>query len=78
MYGLNAAAGSLGGLLGLTFGELMHDYVDDASANILSMILASFMILILFFTKIYKNASIQRPLKVRRSINTRVISEIVE
>lgn len=61
MYGVVTAFGALGAFIGVTLGSFVHDKTTRESLFLGEMVIASSLILIIFFSKIYKDREFERP-----------------
>ena len=65
MYGISSAIGAFGALSGLVFGKLVKVWMDNRSIYVVKMGLALNMIVLIYFSKIYKDKQFERPQRFR-------------
>jgi len=61
MYGIYSAFGATGGLSGVTLGKWSREWIGFGSLYLLEIILCLIILVVILFSKIYKDKQFERP-----------------
>ena len=73
MYGVVTAFGALGALIGVTLGGVIHGHTTRESLFLGEMFIATTLIGLIFFSKIYKDREFERPARYEKKLTIKGI-----